>query len=193
MDDIRVYDDLISKEQQDEIESLHTGPYFGWYLANTPGHYTVDPLESGSLKNHNIAVKDNVLLTHDFIIGGQIVSGYFDIIEKLFKNFVKSTNIKIEGFYRIKSNLQLKSSTPNTEFCNTPHVDSWNDHTVVIYYVNDSDGDTRIFDNVNGEYKPIKIIEPKRGRFILFNGKYYHAGAHPDNHDKRIVINFNFT
>ena len=191
-DDIFVYDDLISIEKQDEIASLHTGPYFGWYLSSTPNHHTVDPYEDGSLKNHNIPVKDDIQFVHTFVRDGEIVSSYYDVVRELFGEIAKSASIKIQGFYRVKSNLQLKTTFSNSEFCNTPHVDSWRDHTVVIYYVNDSDGDTKIFQEEHGEYKLIKQISPKKGRFVVFNGKHYHAGTHPNIHDKRIVINFNF-
>jgi len=192
MDNIIVYDDLISIEKQDEVESLHTGPLFGWYLSGTPNHHTVDPYGEGALQNHNIPVKDQVQLVHTFLKEGEIVSSYFNVIDELFEKLVKATGIGIEGFYRVKSNLQFKTTFPNTEYCNTPHTDSVSDHIVAIYYVNDSDGDTRIFQEVDGEYKVIKQISPKKGRFVVFNGKYYHAGTHPNIHDKRIVINFNF-
>lgn len=192
MDDILIFDDLISKEHQDEIESLHVSPNFGWYLSATPNHYTIDPNLEGALKDHNIPVQDQVQLVHTFLKDGGICSSYFNSIDNLFREFVLKTGMKIDGFYRVKSNLQLKSNFSNKKFCNIPHIDSYRDHVVAIYYVNDSDGDTRIFHRENGEYKILKQISPKKGRFVVFNGKHYHAGAHPSEHDKRIVINFNF-
>ena len=42
------------------------------------------------------------------------------------------------------------------------------------------------------EYNVIASVEPKAGRFLLFNGRHYHAGANPVQHEKRLVINFNF-
>ena len=52
--------------------------------------------------------------------------------------------------------------------------------------------DTTFFKKSNDEYKIIKTVEPKKGRFVVFDGKYYHAGRHPNDHDTRLVINFNF-
>ena len=36
-----------------------------------------------------------------------------------------------------------------------------------------------------------KRIEPRKGRTVMFDGKFLHAGMHPRNADYRIVINFN--
>ena len=59
---------------------------------------------------------------------------------------------------------------------------------VIIYYVNDSDGDTCIFDN---EGKVQHRISPKKGRFLVFDGNRKHAGSHPYHANYRVVINSN--
>jgi hypothetical protein len=59
---------------------------------------------------------------------------------------------------------------------------------VVIYYVNDSDGDTFVFDD---DGKIIKRVSPKKGRFFMFDGRLKHAGSHPYDNTMRVVINFN--
>ena len=37
-----------------------------------------------------------------------------------------------------------------------------------------------------------KEIEPKANRMLLFNGKYYHTGHSPANHNTRVLINTDF-
>ena len=41
------------------------------------------------------------------------------------------------------------------------------------------------------EYNIIKEVEPKKGRFLLFDGKHYHAAKFSLINDVRININFN--
>ena len=70
------------------------------------------------------------------------------------------------------------------------HVDRDDFHYTMLYYVNDSDGSTNIFD-YKGE-KVVQKIEPKKGRAVIMNGDTYHASSSPKNHSNRIVLNYNF-
>jgi len=59
----------------------------------------------------------------------------------------------------------------------------------MIYYVNDSDGPTRFFDE-HGNI--IKTVYPKKGTAVLFPSNTIHASSCPINSSKRIVINYVF-
>ena len=82
------------------------------------------------------------------------------------------------------------------------HIDLAFEHLVVLYYVNDTDGDTFIFDkksdyqNINlasvenqNELKVIKRVSPKKGRVLVFDGNRYHSSSGPTK-DIRCIINF---
>jgi len=56
----------------------------------------------------------------------------------------------------------------------------------MIYYVNDSDGDTYLKIG-----KTTKRISPKKGRVLYFDGSIMHAANHPRKTNKRLIINFN--
>ena len=85
---------------------------------------------------------------------------------------------------------------------NTPHIDNkfWNSYSM-IYYVNDSDGDTIIFNETSDEEKkkkPEKLtinerIPPKKNRAVLFRGNYFHTSTNPIDNEKRIVLNVNLS
>jgi hypothetical protein len=66
-----------------------------------------------------------------------------------------------------------------------PHTDLPFDHYVVLYYVNDSDGDTVFFQNG----KIVKRVSPKRGRLIIFDGRIEHGGGIPTT-GPRCAVNF---
>ena len=59
----------------------------------------------------------------------------------------------------------------------------------LIYYVNDSDGDTIFF---NDNLKEIKRVNPKKGKAVLFDSNILHCGSNPINTLNRVVINFIF-
>jgi len=68
----------------------------------------------------------------------------------------------------------------------SPHVDLPFEHLVVLYYVNDADGDTVFFNEKN---EIVKSVSPKRGRVVAFDGSIYHGGGIPKN-GPRCAINF---
>ena len=81
-------------------------------------------------------------------------------------------------------------------YIHPPHIDISEPHTACIIYVNDTDGDTVIYDHKQEwaqsypENLPIKrTIAPKAGRMVLFDGSYVHTGHSPSEHQTRILIN----
>ena len=57
----------------------------------------------------------------------------------------------------------------------------------IIYYVNNSDGDTIFFDK---NLKEIERVSPKQGRAVVFDSNINHAGCCPINSPYRQIINF---
>jgi hypothetical protein len=85
------------------------------------------------------------------------------------------------------------------------HIDLAFEHLIVLYYVNDTDGDNFIFDkrtdytNINlasvenqSELTIIKRVSPKKGRALVFNGNRYHSSSGPTK-DIRCIINFDIS
>tara|TARA_B100001057_G_scaffold64039_3_gene57589 strand:- start:7158 stop:7685 length:528 start_codon:yes stop_codon:yes gene_type:complete len=67
-----------------------------------------------------------------------------------------------------------------------PHTDRPEKHLGLIYYVNDSDGDTVFFE----KEKVIEKVTPKKGRIVLFDGETLHSGGFPTD-NPRCIVNFN--
>ncbi len=100
---------------------------------------------------------------------------------------------------RIKVNYNPQVSKNYKNNCMHPHCDMNKGGFTAVYYVNDSDGDTVIFNEktmspfLNREELSIKKrVKNKRGRLVVFNQDYLHAGMLPVSSDYRVVINFNF-
>ena len=84
---------------------------------------------------------------------------------------------------------------------NVPHIDV-KDHLpykTLIYYVDDSDGDTVFFKNkiekdisLDTEAEEYKRVSPKKGRAIYCDGDIYHSGNCPVDFNERTIINFDF-
>jgi len=71
---------------------------------------------------------------------------------------------------------------------NNPHVDFKEHHKVILYYLNESDGDTYFYDN---EDNIINQNTPEENSAILFEGNIRHSSSKPIKYDRRIILNVN--
>ena len=87
------------------------------------------------------------------------------------------------------------------EGVDTPHLDRTEPHLVFLYYVNDSDGDTIIYNYKSKspndipffeDVKEQKRVKPKQGRVVIFDGMYWHTAQQPKN-NIRCIINCNIS
>lgn len=190
---IEVYDNILPKSVQDEIESAFEDSYFPWYLGKSNNSTVpIDLSKKWSDKN----TREYLQFTHMFTDEkGQVNSDRFHLVDTVIKHYIDYTNTHMEVL-RVKANLQTQCNFSKEDFYNTPHTDYGDGmkkkYHVLLYYINDSDGDTYIFDKKDEhEYEIIKQISPKKGRYLLFDGDLYHTGRHPINADKRMLININ--
>jgi hypothetical protein len=120
----------------------------------------------------------------------------FAIANFILNKFVEKHNIKIKEITRSRANI---SFTSNDRRHTPPHIDDRQDHYVFLYYVNDSDGNTNIynekFDGVTKRTEKdltlFKSIEPVAGRGMLFSGHVFHTWQPPVNNKIRCIVNMN--
>jgi hypothetical protein len=167
-----ICDDVLSDEEIDEIESTLTHPTFNWFYQN-----------STNLIKYNTNIP---FMCHLYIRDGRVNSNKSNLAIQLLDKFCDSTDFKYEKVLRAQTNLLFKQSQ---ETISPPHVDDLAKHHVLIYYVNDTDGDTLIY----GEDRStvIEKVTPKKGRFFLFDGSLYHSATAPITHQIRLVFNYN--
>jgi len=83
------------------------------------------------------------------------------------------------------------------EYIHPPHPDFPFLNTAAIFYVNETDGDTIIYDVKPNEETILKLkelerVSPKPNRLVLFEGNILHTGCSPTKHKNRILINSNY-
>jgi hypothetical protein len=99
------------------------------------------------------------------------------------------------SIFRAKSNLTTITTETKPSW---PHIDGQDNHLVFIYYVNDSDGDTVIYDQKytgkeydQSELTVFKKITPKAGAAVIFDGSRYHTNYSNQKNNFRFIINMN--
>lgn len=176
-DAVFVYDDIVPKFMQDYFQGIIFGK-----TETTDMYPTVDfsiKYEPTAEENGIIPVSFNHILKSSARLSPHL------------ENFSKLVNIACEH-----KKLLLKDILYGRVFLTTPqittldyyapHTDLPYPHWVVLYYVNDADGDTVFFDNYNNI---ITTVTPKKGRIVLFNGLIKHSGGIPKTH-ARCIVNF---
>jgi hypothetical protein len=188
---IKVLDNIIDKELQDEIENLLFDPQCSWYY--NPFTVTKEE-EQEHADKHNLSkellknVVDTQMFVHSITKGTRIDDEKTGLVcAEILKQFQTRADFPIEIVYRIQSNLQIRDGHISEEQHNVIHVDNYDPHYVIIYYVNDTDGDTLFFN----ESSIIKRVSPKKGRILLFEGSNLHANQLPRKSLNRCVLNIN--
>jgi hypothetical protein len=180
--DFLIIDDFISVPNQKIIESSIYNSYFPVYFQ--PKTILEDEYEGFSDENS----KESFQLVHSFLLNGNSSANFHVISPVVFK--INDYFNKICSFSRIKLNLNFQNVEFSKDNYYPPHVDfSPYGGFVGIYYANDSDGDTLIF-NRNKEI--VQRVSPKKGRMLLMKSNILHSGQPPQTSTLRAVVNFNF-
>lgn len=133
---------------------------------------------------------------HLFFIDSKVYSPeYWEMAYSILMNFCAKNNVLFKALMRCKANLTF----PDTNLVGhskTPHVDHPWQHLVLLYYINDADGDTILYNEKFDENNEVSLTElvrvsPKAGRAVLFSGSLYHSPSVPTE-GYRGVINFTF-
>jgi len=179
-------DDFLPKEIVQNLKNLQGIPFLY--------HQT------SCYKNKDYSIMNAVGCNHNYpqfvhalYDNGQKFSENFEpVVAPIIKYFFEKHDISEKEVIRARVNLTTKSSSNKRT---TPHVDYPDKHYVMIYYVNDSDGDTVIYKQKYGQKRlwltPYKRVSPKAGRCILFDGSHYHSPSLPKKYSARCVVNIN--
>jgi ectoine hydroxylase-related dioxygenase (phytanoyl-CoA dioxygenase family) len=202
MEDIKIIDDFLPASYQTAILDLLDDEQFEW-------HYVSDVTDQTYKNTDQYTSHDG--LAHVFL-GPKQQSTHFDFIRPLLYNVEQSIGIEIpqQNIWRARAGMLPAAHRDDPDY-NNPHVDHIIPHWTGLYYVNDTDGPTYIFDQkvvdvpftkrndagildyINNTTLTIaKVVEPKKGRFVIFNGYRFHSSSRPQHSDKRIVITFNW-
>jgi hypothetical protein len=188
MNKFTIYDDLIPNFYQEDLKKEIFSSNFPWF------YNPVNVSESDLTVAFDPTISYPEQFTHPVIWDGKAPDkDAFHFINPILLFFQKETGTVIDEILRIKLNLLVQKFEPTQ---NVPHCDHIRDDIkTLIYYVNDSDGDTVIYDEVWPEKEPKTIISritPKQGRLILLDSNRWHASTNPTESKARSVININF-
>ena len=182
---MKIINNFLDYEYQDHLEKiLLIRENFPWYLHHS-SNYGPENYDDYVEFNSGLPLeKEHPQFVHLFYNDEKQNSDFFPTIGKFFKSNI---HFEIERFFRIKANLNIQIPNQLKDIHGPLHRDSPHDYLEsILYYVNDSDGETLFFDN---DRNLIKKVKPKKGRAIIFDSNIIHAASSPINCRFKVVIN----
>lgn len=204
-EEIQHISDIVPVDYQNKIINFIRGEnHFPWYTIDKISHN--DYFKDGEPTYVDQKVSDHGGLYHMLYDEDKIKSDNLTLFKPILDSYCNIFEKTIQDVYRIRMRYTHPVPHHSKENYAAPHVDCHSavPFTTLIYYINDSDGDTILFSKLHkvgiDEYDPIITEEltevyrhtPKKGEAIVFNGHRYHAGNYPIEYSKRIVVNFDF-
>jgi hypothetical protein len=124
------------------------------------------------------------------------MSDYFNVFKPMIYFMEDKTGFNPTEIFRMKANLMFKDSEYPENKYNVPHWDMYDDKIkfkTLLYYFNDSDGDTFFFKEnattVKDKLTIEKRITPKANSAVLFDSSMFHASSPPKTSKRRMVLN----
>jgi len=178
---MRVIDDVMPVVMQDQLHDMCIDPSFQWtFLPDA----TYDKREEKLVQKMNKPSYPSMshLAMQDYKPRTQVAT----MISSHCLCMSDKAGLDPSILYRMRIGLYLPIS--GAPLHNNMHVDMKLPHMVVLYYVNDADGDTFFFNNSR---EIVDKVTPKKGRAVVFDGLTLHASSMPSK-DYRISLNLGY-
>jgi hypothetical protein len=169
------YNDVLPKRQHKWFKEIVEGKDFSWCFNQDSA------FNDASSEKRNPSFSRNICES-ETKFQDTYLSNKFELI---FLTLLDTANLDINRLQRVRLGLYLPIKTE--EKYNNIHIDRPTKHTVLLYYVNDNDGDTYWFDK---DDNIIHRFTPKANTAVVFDGMIRHASSNPSTGFK-ISLNLN--
>jgi len=173
-------ENLLSRQHYTFVRSKLDTPGVAWYYAETTANDFDTKQAFHSSFSHLVFKKDR-----------GVISELFDSLFPILLSALDRQQKNLKELLRIRVGLITRA--PH-EIIHAPHKDDTIPHTTGLYYLNDTDGDTIIYNEEapSSNYTIKERLTPKENTWHSFNGAHYHSSSAPTQQEKRITITYNF-
>lgn len=191
-----IYDDnFLTEEEILDIEKAFFSGEIAWaFFPYTQGRTDATMSDVDHPGVVDVKIKDIPYFSAGIRESSSVMPKFKYIIDKM----CQKHGIAYNKLGRVKLNATPWSENGNHLY---PHVDkdyNTQPHLIFLYYINDSDGDTVLFDQkyTGDKIGPesltvMKRVTPKRGSAFIVSGEHFHAISPPTKNSMRCVINAN--
>ena len=184
-----ILDDLIEEELQNQIEDAMFDCNWSFKMDNT---YNYDASGMG-MKYRKFLNPFEYDISPSIITNLQTNQKIFKLFYPVIEKTCNHIDFNLEKIGRCIAGIQgVQVIRKQNKVCNI-HVNQKTPHLVLLYYVNDADGETILYDKTindiededtryldeRHEFNIVNKIMPTQGRILLFDGKTYHSASSP--------------
>ena len=172
---LEVYDNLIPKNYLKDIQNyfLHGNAQWTYMPSMTYGDSDSD-LDSFGF---SIGICDGGIFQNTY--AATLLKGLlYHIQEKTNRNKILRSRIDMTVYNPVGYRHDIHTDLPKEV-----------DNITTIFYLNNSDGNTVLYDSKSS---PMKEVEPIENRLMIFSGDIPHTGHSPSKSKCRVLINSNF-
>ena len=187
-----IIDDFLPKNKFEVLSEFVLSDRFPWFYTS---HVSLPPWEDYSIQDPMARETDGWY--HLLHVENEYTGYYMKDFMVFFEELTTQFGYTQKDLIRARLGLKQPKVDHKDENYNLPHVDYYYPHDTIIYYLNDADGDTRMFKEYaenDVEHKKFTVdtrISPISNRLVLFNGLQYHTASNPINTNRRIILNLN--
>jgi hypothetical protein len=181
-------DDFIEEELQNQIEDAMFDCNWKFLMDNT---YDYNPKAFG-IRYRKFLNPFKYDISPSIITNLQSNSKIFELFSPVIQKTCNHINFKLEKISRCIAGIQGVQVIRKKNKVYNIHINQKTPHLVLLYYVNDADGETILFDKTTDdiqdedmylderyEFNVVNKITPKQGRILLFDGRTYHSASSP--------------
>ena len=177
MSKIVTYADVLSDFQHKWLHDRFRNPEMRWYyLDNVSTHDRQDRLE-----HHKPSLAITIFDRDNQFIDREL---FFEC-KSLLDTIIFDLELSHLEMVRVRLGMYLPIGTVNTH--NPIHRDRTTEHTTVLYYLDNNDGDTLWFDE---DDNVVHRQSPKSNHAVVFDGLIRHASTNPSS-GTRMTLNIN--
>jgi len=187
---VAIYDNVLDTNLLNTLKDEVMGEEFPWhYISSSAFDVEVqDSLDQGSF-------------SHIAYTRGTDIPSTGNLFLEVANQCLKYTGDSSYDIERVRLGFHTWKGTESV--VNGAHVDADDlPHIGGLLYLNDSDGDTIIYEQEHSLGKDSSIehdvftekirVSPKSNRLVIFDGYHFHASSSPTKHPTRYVLNINW-
>jgi hypothetical protein len=190
---MQIYDNVLTSQTFQRIRDVVFSENFPWFYINT------------AYKQESEASLFGYSYFHNAMMNGKPNSPIGEMFELAVTSMLDAANENIDYIHRIRVGM---ITVTNHEVIHPAHVDFDFPHKTGLFYLNNCDGDTLMYNerydpslksssfeqyqNLKNNFTIEDRVTPRANRLVCFDGFQYHSSSTPKTVDRRIVINFNY-